>query len=48
VTALGRFSKATNNTLSQARGDIDTDLQLLQRPLKQLGRSSPYLVEALS
>jgi phospholipid/cholesterol/gamma-HCH transport system substrate-binding protein len=47
VTALGRFSKATNDTFSQARGDIDTDLQLLQRPLKQLGRSSPYLVEAL-
>jgi phospholipid/cholesterol/gamma-HCH transport system substrate-binding protein len=47
VTALGRFSKATNDTLSQARGDIDTNLQLLQRPLKQLGKSSPYLVEAL-
>ena len=47
VTALGRFSKATDDTLSAARGDIDTNLQLLQRPLRQLGRSSPYLVEAL-
>ncbi|MCV7225731.1 virulence factor Mce family protein [Mycolicibacterium komossense] len=47
VTALGRFSKATNDTLSQARGDIDTNLKLLQRPLTQLGRSSPYLVQAL-
>ncbi|CAN5502680.1 virulence factor Mce family protein [soil metagenome] len=48
VTALGRFSKATDDTLSAARGDIETNLQLLQRPLKQLGRGAPYLVEALS
>ncbi|CAN5416634.1 virulence factor Mce family protein [soil metagenome] len=47
VTALGRFSKATDDTLSAARGDIDTNLKLLQRPLTQLGRASPYLVEAL-
>ena len=45
VTALGRFSKATDDTLSEARGDIEKNLQLLQRPLKQLGRAAPYLVE---
>ncbi len=47
VTALGRFSKATDDTLSAARGDIETNLRLLQRPLTQLGRASPYLVDAL-
>ena len=47
VTALGRFSKATDETLTQARGNLEQNLQLLQRPLKQLGRAAPYLVEAL-
>jgi phospholipid/cholesterol/gamma-HCH transport system substrate-binding protein len=47
VLALGRFGKATADTLSAAQGDIQTNLQLLQRPLKQLGRGSPYLVDAL-
>ncbi|WP_197383287.1 virulence factor Mce family protein [Mycolicibacterium mengxianglii] len=48
VTALGRFSRATDETLSAVRGDLETNLQLLQRPLAQLARSSPYLVGALS
>ena len=47
VTALGRFSKAADDTLSQARGDIEQNLQLLQRPLKQLVKASPYVVDAL-
>ncbi|WP_264035578.1 virulence factor Mce family protein [Mycolicibacterium tokaiense] len=47
VTALGRFSAATDQYLSAARGDLETNLQLLQRPLKQLGRASPYLIGAL-
>ncbi|MET0698244.1 MAG: virulence factor Mce family protein [Mycobacterium sp.] len=47
VLALGRFGKATADTLSAAQGDIKTNLQLLQRPLKQLGRGSPYVVDAL-
>lgn len=47
VTALGRFSRATDESLSAARGDLETNLQLLQRPLKQLGRASPYLAGAL-
>jgi phospholipid/cholesterol/gamma-HCH transport system substrate-binding protein len=47
VTALGRVSKAANDTLSQANPDIHTNLQNLQRPLVQLGRASPYLIGAL-
>jgi len=47
VTALGRFSAATDKYLSAARGDLETNLQLLQRPLKQLGRAAPYLIGAL-
>jgi phospholipid/cholesterol/gamma-HCH transport system substrate-binding protein len=47
VTALGRVSKATDDALSQANPDIHTNLQNLQRPLVQLGKSAPYLVGAL-
>lgn len=47
VTALGRFSRATGDNLAAARADLETNLQLLQRPLKQLGRASPYLAGAL-
>ena len=47
VEALGRFGNVTANTLSAARADLDTNLQLLQRPLKQLGKAGPYLIDAL-
>lgn len=47
VEALGRFGNVTATTLSEARADLDTNLQLLQRPLKQLGKASPYLIDAL-
>lgn len=47
VVALGRVSKATDDTLSQANPDLHQNLQNLQRPLKQLGKASPYLVGAL-
>jgi phospholipid/cholesterol/gamma-HCH transport system substrate-binding protein len=47
VEALGRFSRITDQTLSQSRADLDTNLALLQRPLKQLGRAAPYLVDSL-
>jgi phospholipid/cholesterol/gamma-HCH transport system substrate-binding protein len=47
VTALGRVSKAADDTLSQANPDIHTNLQNLQRPLVQLGKASPYLIGAL-
>jgi phospholipid/cholesterol/gamma-HCH transport system substrate-binding protein len=47
VTALGRVSKAADDTLSQANPDIHTNLQNLQRPLVQLGKASPYVIGAL-
>jgi len=47
VIALGRFSKVTGETLSAAQADLNTNLAVLQRPLKQLGRSAPYFLEAM-
>jgi phospholipid/cholesterol/gamma-HCH transport system substrate-binding protein len=47
VTALGRISKAADDTLSQANPDIHTNLQNLQRPNVQLGKAAPYVVGAL-
>lgn len=47
VVALGRISNATDDALSQANPDIQQNLQNLQRPLKQLGKASPYLLGAL-
>src|SRR6202171_1009017 len=47
VEALGRLSAAADTTLSQSSANLHTNLQLLQRPLKQLGRASPYLIGAL-
>lgn len=47
VEALGRISLAANNALAPASGNLHTNLDLLQRPLKQLGRASPYLIGAL-
>jgi phospholipid/cholesterol/gamma-HCH transport system substrate-binding protein len=48
IDTVGRISSVVDQTLSAARGDLHQDLSQLQRPLKQLGRSGPYLVEALS
>jgi phospholipid/cholesterol/gamma-HCH transport system substrate-binding protein len=47
VEALGRISLAADNALAPASGNLHTNLELLQRPLKQLGRASPYLIGAL-
>ena len=47
ITALGRISVAADNALAPASANLHTNLQNLQRPLKQLGRASPYLVGAL-
>jgi phospholipid/cholesterol/gamma-HCH transport system substrate-binding protein len=47
VESVGRISNVTDQTFTTARGDLHQDLQDLQRPLKQLGRSAPYLVDAL-
>ncbi|MHA7651141.1 virulence factor Mce family protein [Mycobacterium sp. ML4] len=47
VDSVGRLSKATDQYLSEARGPLNTDLQSLQCPLRELGRGSPYLIGAL-
>jgi phospholipid/cholesterol/gamma-HCH transport system substrate-binding protein len=47
VTAVGRISAAADSALSQAADPLHTNLQNLQRPLKQLAKGSPYLVGAL-
>jgi phospholipid/cholesterol/gamma-HCH transport system substrate-binding protein len=47
VIALGRFNKVTGETLAAAQADLNTNLATLQRPLKQLGRSAPYFLEAM-
>lgn len=45
--ALGRVSDVADQTLSASRDNLHQDLQLLQRPLKQLGAASPFLIAAL-
>ena len=47
VEALGRISRASDAALAPISDDLNTNLQNQQRPLKQLGRASPYLVGAL-
>ena len=47
VGAVGQFSAVANQTLSAMRGDFHQNLQLLQRPLKQLGRGAPYINGAM-
>jgi len=47
VLALGRVSEATDTYLGQASDPLHTNLQNLQRPLRELGRASPYLIGAL-
>jgi len=47
VVALGRIGVAADNALVPSNANLHTNLQNLQRPLKQLGRASPYVVGAL-
>ena len=47
VDAVGRISNVADQTLSASQGNLHQDLQALQRPLKQLGRAAPYVVDAL-
>jgi phospholipid/cholesterol/gamma-HCH transport system substrate-binding protein len=47
ITAVGRISKVTARTFATSRADFDQNLRLLQRPLKQLGKSSPLVIGAL-
>jgi phospholipid/cholesterol/gamma-HCH transport system substrate-binding protein len=45
--SLGRFSDVANRALSDSRSDLHQNLLSLQRPLKQFGLASPYVVDAL-
>jgi len=45
--SLGRFSDAANRALSDTRPNLHQSLQSLQRPLQQLDRASPYVIDAL-
>ncbi|SOJ52809.1 Lipoprotein LprN [Mycobacterium simulans] len=47
VDAIGRLSQQAGQYLEEARGNLHTDLQALQCPLRELGRGSPYLLGAL-
>lgn len=47
VDAVGALSQAAALYLGDARGPLHQDLQLLQCPLRELGKSSPYLLSAL-
>ncbi|WP_299561526.1 virulence factor Mce family protein [uncultured Mycolicibacterium sp.] len=47
VLALGRVSDATHTYLGQASDPLSTNLRNLHRPLRELGRASPYLLGAL-
>jgi phospholipid/cholesterol/gamma-HCH transport system substrate-binding protein len=47
VESLGRISKAADDALGPASDPLHTNLVNLQRPLKQLGKASPYLLGAL-
>jgi phospholipid/cholesterol/gamma-HCH transport system substrate-binding protein len=47
VEALGRASEAADNALAPTSDNLNTNLEYLQRPLKQLVRASPYLIGAL-
>ena len=46
VESVGRLSQAADHTWG-ARAPLHQNLQLLQCPLKELGRASPYLLGAL-
>jgi phospholipid/cholesterol/gamma-HCH transport system substrate-binding protein len=47
IESLGRFSDVANRALSDARPNLHRDLQSLRRPLIQLERASPLMVDAL-
>ena len=47
VESVGQLSQAAALYLGEARGPLHQDFQLLQCPLKELGRASPYLLGAL-
>nr|WP_313776320.1 virulence factor Mce family protein [Mycobacterium sp.] len=48
VTALGRFGASADATVSgKTNANLNTNLKNLQRPLRELGKASQYLVGAL-
>jgi len=47
VNALGRISTAADDALAPTSDNLHTNLELLQRPLCELGKASPYLIGAL-
>ncbi|MGO9383289.1 MAG: virulence factor Mce family protein [Mycobacterium sp.] len=47
IDALGRLGEVADQTFSASNDNLHTDLQLLQRPLRQLFRAAPYLLGAL-
>jgi phospholipid/cholesterol/gamma-HCH transport system substrate-binding protein len=47
VESLGRISNAADAALAPTSDNLHTNLQNLQRPLRQLGKASPYLIGAL-
>jgi phospholipid/cholesterol/gamma-HCH transport system substrate-binding protein len=47
VESLGRISSAADSALGPTSANLHTNLQNLQRPLKQLSKASPYLLGAL-
>jgi phospholipid/cholesterol/gamma-HCH transport system substrate-binding protein len=47
IESLGRFSDVANRALSDAQPNLRQSLQSLQRPLIQLERASPLVVDAL-
>lgn len=47
VEALGRISGAAEDALAPSSKNLNTNLANLQRPLRELGKAGPYLVNAL-
>ena len=47
VTALGRISGAAEDAIAPVSDNLNTNLANLQRPLRELGKSGPYLGGAL-
>ena len=47
VEAVGRVSNAAEGMLAPASDNLNTNLANLQRPLRELGKSGPYLLGAL-
>ena len=47
VEAVGRVSNAAEGMLAPASDNLNTNLANLQRPLRELGKSGPYLMGAL-